>query len=209
MASPWLELPATAIADPPILVRYPVFPFLGMSATGPGQQHGKEHATEFPEGPYTGVDGEVITPAYDLGRQKCDQQFLVDTSILVQGLMKLLYMSSYGRLAGLDDGFDAESFPIAGSGTPGSSDLVLPDIESQKVETWLMGPLIQGMDHPGFTRLRFQSHLLEPPRGEPLAFFDDRFVFVEDDESSSAGEFHPRALTELDVRLSPHPAPTL
>ncbi len=28
-------------------------------------------------------------------------------------------------------------------------------------------------------------------------------------ESSSGGEFHPSALTEPDVRLSPHPAPTL
>jgi hypothetical protein len=29
------------------------------------------------------------------------------------------------------------------------------------------------------------------------------------DESSSGGESHPSALTEPDVRLSPHPAPTI
>src|SRR4029079_2869689 len=36
-----------------------------------------------------------------------------------------------------------------------------------------------------------------------------RATAAEDDESSSGGESHPSALSEPDVRLSPHPAPTL
>src|SRR3989304_5869239 len=35
-----------------------------------------------------------------------------------------------------------------------------------------------------------------------------RLAVHQDHESSSGGEFHPPALTEPDVRLSPHPAPT-
>jgi hypothetical protein len=34
-----------------------------------------------------------------------------------------------------------------------------------------------------------------------------RMTATEDDEVSGAGEFHPRALAETDVKLSPHPAP--
>src|SRR5687767_6954575 len=42
-------------------------------------------------------------------------------------------------------------------------------------------------------------------RNQPIeAFFFDRSY-----ESSSGGESHPSALTEPDVRLSPHPAPTI
>jgi hypothetical protein len=71
--STWLELPAVAVIDPPVLVNCPVFPFLGVTATGPGQQHGKEHTGEFPEGICAGVDSKVIAPAYDNRSQECDQ----------------------------------------------------------------------------------------------------------------------------------------
>ena len=37
---------------------------------------------------------------------------------------------------------------------------------------------------------------------------DDRLIgMVTDREVSGVGEFHPHALAETDVRLSPHPAP--
>jgi hypothetical protein len=39
-----------------------------------------------------------------------------------------------------------------------------------------------------------------------LTPLDDPEVAVADDESSSPGELHPRALAEPDVELSPHPA---
>src|SRR5215210_2357816 len=43
-----------------------------------------------------------------------------------------------------------------------------------------------------------------PYRSKRLAL-----IGLEDQQSSSGGESHPSALPEPDVRLSPHPAPTL
>src|SRR4029453_9604267 len=42
-------------------------------------------------------------------------------------------------------------------------------------------------------------------RNQPI----QTFFFDRSHESSSAGESHPRALPEPDVKLSPHPAPTI
>jgi hypothetical protein len=53
------------------------------------------------------------------------------------------------------------------------------------------------------------------PREEAQVAFTERdqsieaFLFDRPNESSSGGESHPSALTEPDVRLSPHPAPTI
>ena len=43
----------------------------------------------------------------------------------------------------------------------------------------------------------------------PDVFFQQAFGFARHNESSSPGESHPEALSEPDVKLSPHTAPTV
>ncbi|MBU4154527.1 MAG: hypothetical protein KKD63_16780, partial [Proteobacteria bacterium] len=55
---------------------------------------------------------------------------------------------------------------------------------------------------------------LKPELAQPFdQFFTKpfrvRLVLKADDKSSRAGESHPHALSEPDVKLSPHPAPTV
>jgi hypothetical protein len=54
-----------------------------------------------------------------------------------------------------------------------------------------------------------QLHLLSQKDGKFFLFGTGLFLgpVNEHHKVSSAGEFHPRALAETDVRLSPHPAP--
>jgi hypothetical protein len=183
-ASAGLESPASPIVDPPILVDYPPLPFFGVTATGPGHQHGKQHAVELRERLAAGVDGKVIAPAYDNRSKQCNQEFLIDSSVPTQSFVELVDVPLYCWFAGFDVGSEAEqdstNSPLLGA--PGLPGWMLPDVESQKVKAWFLFSRFQGVDDPGLARFRFQSHLLEPLRGEPLAFFDYRFVFVEDDE---------------------------
>src|SRR5215203_5242321 len=58
-----------------------------------------------------------------------------------------------------------------------------------------------GVEAPAVLAESIRQHLQHPPS---LAF-----QLKDQHESSSAGESHPRALPEPDVRLSPHPAPTI
>src|SRR5271166_6152122 len=67
--------------------------------------------------------------------------------------------------------------------------------------------LAPGVPHRGFRLVERQPelrHHRSRPRQGLL-----RATAAEDDESSSGGGSHPSALTEPDVKLSPHPAPTL
>src|SRR5207302_2182112 len=60
-----------------------------------------------------------------------------------------------------------------------------------------------------FVRMQFQPELpqtIPPFLEEPLRIGS---VLEPQHESSSGGESHPSALTEPDVKLSPHPAPTI
>src|SRR5689334_9031534 len=66
------------------------------------------------------------------------------------------------------------------------------------------------MDDPGLLRMEADPERLAQ---EPVCQGEGRFGLLtrlaDNDESSSGGELHPSALPEPDVRLSPHPAPTL
>jgi hypothetical protein len=66
------------------------------------------------------------------------------------------------------------------------------------------------MNDPGLLRMeadpeRLAQELVRQGEGS----FGLLTRLADDDESSSGGESHPSALSEPDVRLSPHPAPTL
>ena len=65
------------------------------------------------------------------------------------------------------------------------------------------------LHHPRLLRMQPQPVLLQPLRQHPK--HPPRVVFVLEHQhrSSSRGESHPSALTEPDLRLSPHPALTL
>src|ERR1700736_5765946 len=71
----------------------------------------------------------------------------------------------------------------------------------------LLGRVAAKADQPGFVRVQRQFELTH----SFLEFVKERprlvLVLKADDGVSGAGEFHPRALAETDVRLSPHPAP--
>jgi hypothetical protein len=81
-----------------------------------------------------------------------------------------------------------------------------PSLEmvAQKVKAALFfcvyNPRLYGMQGQAGLR-RPSPHLLK-------GFFSFRLAPAQDHEASSGGEFHPSALTEPDVKLSPHPAPT-
>src|SRR5713226_6470845 len=73
--------------------------------------------------------------------------------------------------------------------------------------------VVDGVEEATNVRIEHPVHLLPT---DPDAECVQRLMWAasrsksvgETEESSSAGEFHPRALTEPDVRLSPHPALT-
>jgi hypothetical protein len=80
--------------------------------------------------------------------------------------------------------------------------LVLTYILSEKVTSVL------NVRYSGLLFRKFQSSFLEKIRDEWFDFlFQHLFRDARDDESSSAGESHPRALSDPDVNLSAHPAP--
>ena len=102
---------------------------------------------------------------------------------------------------------------------PGTSPGTAPEVrEAQHIES-LRAPMtaprtapdarLPEFDEPGLLWMQsqaipaeaFRQHLHHPAR-VLLAREDEH-------ESSSGGESHPSALTEPDVKLSPHPAPTL
>ena len=73
---------------------------------------------------------------------------------------------------------------------------------SEKVESFLY------VRYPRLLFREFQASLLEKSRDEGLDFFfQDLLRDTSDDESSSAGESHPHALTDPDMNLAAHPAP--
>src|SRR3954467_2846962 len=59
----------------------------------------------------------------------------------------------------------------------------------------------------GFLVREFEPSFFQEMGHERLDLITKKFLRCAcDQESSSPGEFHPQALTEPDVRLSPHPA---
>src|SRR5208282_5003660 len=65
------------------------------------------------------------------------------------------------------------------------------------------------LNQAGLVRMERQRELLQPVAHRLPEAASVALMLEADDKSSSGGEFHPSALTEPDVRLSPHPAPTL
>src|SRR4029453_11759906 len=65
------------------------------------------------------------------------------------------------------------------------------------------------LDQPGLALVERQAELRQPvlERHEKLPRLC--LMLAADHQSSSGGDLHPSALPEPDVRLSPHPAPTL
>src|SRR5512135_1138221 len=63
------------------------------------------------------------------------------------------------------------------------------------------------MGDPGLLVRELEPSFLQEVGHERLDLITKEFLRrAGDQESSSPGEFHPQALTEPDVRLSPHPA---
>src|SRR6516162_6175843 len=65
------------------------------------------------------------------------------------------------------------------------------------------------LDQTGFVRMELQSELLEPSSHRIEKTASVVFMLKAQHQSSSGEESHPSALTEPDVTLSRHPAPTL
>src|SRR5271157_341540 len=65
------------------------------------------------------------------------------------------------------------------------------------------------LDQPGLALVERQAELLQPVLEVREELLPIRLELAAEDQSSSGGEFHPSALREPDVKLSPHPAPTL
>ena len=63
------------------------------------------------------------------------------------------------------------------------------------------------LDQSGLVRMELQGEPLQSRLHRVLETAGVVFALETDDQVSRAGEFHPRALPEPDVRLSPHPAP--
>src|SRR4051794_20681688 len=64
------------------------------------------------------------------------------------------------------------------------------------------------LDQAGLVRMQRQRKLLQPCAHRVPETSGIDLALEADHESSSGGESHPSALSEPDVRLSPHPAPT-
>ena len=73
---------------------------------------------------------------------------------------------------------------------------------TQKVEAADNGRI----DNAGFSRVQSKTRLGRPPLNHSQGKKSLSFCATQKDKSSSAGEFHPHALTEPDVNLSAHPA---
>ena len=73
---------------------------------------------------------------------------------------------------------------------------------TQKVETADNGRI----DNAGFSRVQSKTRLGRPALNHVQSNESLSFCATQNDKSSSAGEFHPHALTEPDVNLSAHPA---
>src|SRR6516165_6970397 len=63
------------------------------------------------------------------------------------------------------------------------------------------------LDQAGLVRIERKRELLEPLAHIVPEAPGVRLVLEADDKVSGVREFHPHALAETDVRLSPHPAP--
>ena len=85
--------------------------------------------------------------------------------------------------------------------TPGPAPAPLKMI-TQKVETAANGRI----DNAGFGRVQRKTRLGRPSLNHSQGKKSLSFCATQNDKSSSAGEFHPHALTEPDVNLSAHPA---
>ena len=73
---------------------------------------------------------------------------------------------------------------------------------TQKVESAANGRI----DNAGFGRVQSKTRLGRPLLNHRQSKKGLRFRATQNNKSSSAGEFHPHALTEPDVNLSAHPA---
>src|SRR5258708_33713593 len=72
-----------------------------------------------------------------------------------------------------------------------------------------LGSVFAKLDQTGFLRVEGQRKLRQPGLHVRAKAFGVIDVLETDNESSSGRESHPSALTEPDVKLAPHPAPTL
>jgi hypothetical protein len=103
---------------------------------------------------------------------------------------------------------------------PEAPALVLPAVvrEAQEIERlWL--PVASGrtipdgvapeLDEPGFVGMQLKTELREPLSKIDKELFGVRLVLEPADKVSGRGESHPPALSEPDVNVSAHPAPTV
>src|ERR1700687_542201 len=71
----------------------------------------------------------------------------------------------------------------------------------------LLGRVTTEAEQPGFRRVQCQFELPHSFLQVVQESLRLMLMLKADNGVSGAGEFHPRALAETDVRLSPHPAP--
>src|SRR4051812_37764201 len=98
---------------------------------------------------------------------------------------------------------------------PGPSAVVRETQEVEGLRSSLPGscPSLGGeppeLDQPGLALVERQAELRQPVLELRKKLPRLCLVLTAERQSSSGGESHPSALSEPDVRLSPHPAPTL
>src|SRR5262249_25136901 len=111
-----------------------------MTARSPRQKHQPEQVVALREGPGAHADGEVVTPSDDLGRQDPDQQVLLGASMSVHHLVELVDVPLDAGLAWFDESLVSEQPSLVVLGASGLSGPIMPNVETQEVETRLLLP---------------------------------------------------------------------
>ena len=115
-------------------------------------------------------------------------------------------MKEHLRFAGLDVGLESQRSSDRVLARVVFAHGILTDVEPEEVKPDLSLVFVQRVRDPSFAGFQLQPHALEPFLDDSLTLSDHFQITVADDKSSSPGELHPQALTDPDVRLSPHPA---
>ena len=182
LAPAGLEPPATAIIDAPVLGRDPLMTLIGMTASGPSQQHSKQHKVELREGLRAAAGRKVVAPADDFGSEDVDQEFLLGASMPMEGIAELVDMPFHAGFAWRDAGLITEQLSLVVLGTSGFPCGIVTDVEAQEVQARWLIPFVKGVSDSGLTRFQFQSHMLEPSRDETLALLGHDRVSMKDDK---------------------------
>ncbi len=174
-----LEAPALTIVDPPVFSHDPVCGLFRMPIECPAPELHEQQMVQGAKDLLAADVTIVLAPPTNPSVERVYQPTLLRVLRADEGLMQLDSLSPDARVTGGDEGFEAQSMTSVIFPRARFPYRVLPDVETEELETRLAVARFERVGNPRFTGLQREAQGAQPLRHELLTLLHDPVILMQ------------------------------